>query len=124
MDPISGEESDDSDTATTSEPSVTSQTSKRKGRQGGNLVKDMYKMFDGSALVALGKVPPIDVRSVTHRGVQVSLSTSTSNGLFRGTGTWDLKRIPRKRSWFWWTTVKVKRKASACGRGTTMFTRD
>jgi len=27
---------------------------KQKGRQGADLVKDMYKMFDGSALVALG----------------------------------------------------------------------
>ena len=65
-DSISGEESDDSDADTTSAPSVTSHTSKQKGRRGGNLVKDMYKMFDGSALVALGKVPLIDVMSVAH----------------------------------------------------------
>jgi hypothetical protein len=31
------------------------QTPKRKGRQGADLVRDMYKMFDGSALVALGR---------------------------------------------------------------------
>jgi len=98
MGSISSEEFGDSDADTTSTPSVTSQAPKRKGPQGGNLVKDMYKMFDGSALVTLGKLPPIDPTSVTHCGAQVFLSTSTSNSLSRETVSWALKRIPNRRS--------------------------
>lgn len=53
---------------------------KQKGQQGAGLVKDMYKMFDGSALVALGKhslqtgclqliVAPRSFRSRAHRTI-------------------------------------------------------
>ena len=101
MDSISGEGSDDGDTETSSTPSVTSQTSKQKGRQGADLVKDMYKMLDGSALVALGRISLMNLTLVTHCGVQGFLSTSISNGLFRGTGFRVLKRIPNRRIWLW-----------------------
>jgi len=57
VDSVSSEEPDDSGTDTTSPSSATPQTSKRSGRQGADLVKDMYKMLDGSALVALGEAP-------------------------------------------------------------------
>jgi hypothetical protein len=54
---ISGEESE-SDNGGVDVPPTSStmlQPPKQKGQQGAGLVKDMYKMFDGSALVALGK---------------------------------------------------------------------
>ncbi|KAF9651244.1 hypothetical protein BDM02DRAFT_3127169 [Thelephora ganbajun] len=54
-DSISGEESDNNGTDVAPASFAPLQTPKQKGRQGANLVKDMYKMFDGSALVALGK---------------------------------------------------------------------
>ena len=69
MDSISDEESDDSGVDITLAYPLTPQTSKQKGRQGADLLKDMYKMFDGSALVALGEHPLIDIASVTHPGV-------------------------------------------------------
>lgn len=50
---ISGEGSDDNDVDIAPTPCTMLQ---QKGRQGADLVKDMYKMFDGSALVALGKL--------------------------------------------------------------------
>ena len=118
-DPNSGEESDSSDIEIAPASSATPQTSKQKGRQGANLVKDMYKMLDGSALVALGKHTPMRHHvTATHCGIQEFLSTSISNDLFDGTGPWVLK-IP-KRNWTWSTT---KRTGSICRRGVNMFTR-
>jgi len=87
VDSISAEESDDDsseDVAPAS--SATPQTPKQKGRQGADLVKDMYKIFDGSALVALGKYLLIGVMLVTHRGVQEFSCTGILNDLFKGTG--------------------------------------
>jgi hypothetical protein len=57
-DSISGEESGSDSTNVSSVSSATLQAPKpkQKGRQGADLVKDMYKMFDGSALVALGRI--------------------------------------------------------------------
>ena len=52
---ISGEESDTSGTNTVSSSSTTSRTPEQKRQRGADLIKDMYKMLDGSALVALGK---------------------------------------------------------------------
>ena len=69
VDSISDEESDDSGVDITPAYPLKQQTSKQKGRQGADLLKDMYKMFDGSALVALGGHPLIDIASVTHPGV-------------------------------------------------------
>jgi len=57
MDSISGGESDTSDTDISPASSTASRKPKQEGRQGTDLVKDMYKMLDGSALVALGKHP-------------------------------------------------------------------
>ena len=55
VDSIPGEESDYNETDVAPTSSVMLQTQEKKGKQGADLVKDMYKMFDGSALVALGK---------------------------------------------------------------------
>jgi len=88
VDPISGEGSDSSGcTNTAPASSTTPQTSKQKGRQGADLVKDMYKMFDGSALVALGKHSLKGSALVTLYGVQVSSYMSISNDLFDETGS-------------------------------------
>ena len=63
-DSISGEEVDSSRTDIVPASPATLQTPKQKGRQGADLIKDMYKMFDGSALVALGKHSLIEVVSL------------------------------------------------------------
>lgn len=55
LDSISGEESDTSSTDIVSASNTTPPTPKYKERQETDYVKDMYKMLDGSALVALGK---------------------------------------------------------------------
>ena len=123
MDSISGEESDTSDTDISPASSTASRKTRQKGRQGTDLVKDMYKMLDGSALVALGKYPLVsDAALVAHRGMQEFSSTSISNDLFDGAGTWILKEIQNK-SRGWWTMIKtMKGVISGCGRGTTTFT--
>jgi len=54
VDSISGEESDTSSTDIVPPCSTTPQAPKQEGLQGADLVKDMYKILDGSALVALG----------------------------------------------------------------------
>ena len=54
VDSISGEESDTSNRDVVPPSSTKPQIPKQEGLQGADLVKDMYKMLDGSALVALG----------------------------------------------------------------------
>lgn len=66
-DSFSGEESDESGAGISTVPSATPPMPNRKGRQGADHVKDMYKMLDGSALVALGKHPTTEPPLVTHR---------------------------------------------------------
>lgn len=85
MDSVSGEESDGGSPVTDPGPFITPQASKQKGRQGADLVKDMYKMLDGSALVALGMHSLVETTSVTHRDSQESSCTSTLSDLFSGT---------------------------------------
>ena len=65
---ISGEESDDSAVVTTPTSPTILQAPKQRGQQGADLVKDMYKMFDGSALVALGKHSLVNVLLVPDCG--------------------------------------------------------
>ena len=126
VDSVSGEESDYSGAGIALAPPVTLQTPKQKGRQGADLLKDMYKMLDGSALVALGRHSFTGVTLVIHRGIQGFSCTSISNNSFDGTGSWVLRRTPNIKDWFWWvktkTKMKTKRTASICERGTTMFT--
>ena len=55
VDSISGEESDTSNAVVALVSSTTSRMQKQEGPQGADLIKDMYKILDGSALVALGK---------------------------------------------------------------------
>ena len=122
-DSIASEESDNSNTDIVTASSTTSQTKKKKGRRGADLVKDMYKVLDGSALVALGKYLSIDAAFATHCGMQEFSCTSISNDLFNGIGSWVLKRIRKIRSWGRWTVIKkMKRTTSLCGRDPTIFT--
>lgn len=95
-----GEEPDNSGVDTT--PTSTAML-QQKGRQGAGLVRDMYKMFDGSALVALGRhpSPPVNALLAADCGVQEFSCTSISNGLFDETGA--PKGIP---SGSWKTVTK------------------
>ena len=69
-------------------------TVKQKGRQGADHIKDMYKMLDGSALVALGRHSFI-LRSYICASLymQEFSCTSISNGMFDGAGARILKWI-------------------------------
>jgi hypothetical protein len=86
VDSVSGEESDGGSPVTDPGSFITPQASKQKGRQGADLVKDMYKMLDGSALVALGMHSLVETTSVTHCDSQESSCMSTLSDLFNGTG--------------------------------------
>jgi len=66
VDSMSAEESDNGSEDIAPASSAALQAPKQKGRQGADLVKDMYKIFDGSAMVALGKYSLIGVVLVTH----------------------------------------------------------
>lgn len=55
-------------------------------------MKDMYKMFDGSALVALGKYLLIKVIRAAYYGTQEFLYTSVSNGPLGGIPIPDVSR--------------------------------
>ena len=66
VDSMSGEESDGSGMETALTHSTPLHPQKQKGRQGAELVKDMYKIFDGSALVALGEFPVLNATLLSN----------------------------------------------------------
>lgn len=97
VDSISGGESDNGSVAIPTTSPITLQTSKKKGRQGADLVKDMYKMLDGSALVAVGRYSLMGIMPIIYCGIQGFSCMSTSNGLFDVTGPWGMRRILNRR---------------------------
>ena len=89
---ISCEEPDTGSPDISPASSTTPRTVKQKGRQGADHIKDMYKMLDGSALVALGRHSFILQSYICASLCMQEFScTSISNGMFDGTGAWNLK---------------------------------
>ena len=105
----SGEESDNSGVGIAPTPSAMLQTPRQKEQQEVGLVKDMYKMFDGSALVALGRNPLVNSLLAAECDAQEFSCTSTSSDLFDETGV--LKGIP-SGSWGWRAAMKIMRMTS------------